>query len=128
MSLRKYLEEQAAAFNLTRVSMPQINDQENFLKYLLLNDVDAEWNLHPIDFIKPIQIDIDQEKVIAMTGKPNLKPIIVSDMGYILDGHHRYFASLLNDEDVISTYRVNTGINQLLALANDYVEQEGSDE
>lgn len=128
MSLRKYLEEQAAAFNLGRVSMPQIEDQESFIDYLRTKDIDTEWNLHTLDFIKPIQIDIDQDKVIAMAAQTHLKPVIVSDMGYILDGHHRYFAHVLNDESVISTYRVNTGINQLLALANDYVEQEGSDE
>lgn len=128
MSLRKYLEEQAAAFNISRVSMPQIEDQESFIIYVQSKGIDTVWGEHSIDYIKPIQTDIDQEKVIALAKKEILKPIIVSDMGYILDGHHRYFASILNDNETISTYRVNTGINQLLAIANDYVEQEGSDE
>lgn len=127
MSLRKYLEEQAAAFNIGRVHMPQIDDQEDFLTYLRSKGISSAWNYHTVDFIKPIQVDIDQTKVAAMAQQTNLKPIIVSDMGYILDGHHRYFAAVMNDESNISTYLVNTGINQLLAIANEYVE-EGSDE
>lgn len=127
-SFRHYVNEKVAAFNIGRSSMPQIHDQEKFKSYLDSKSISHLSHNVPIDFVTPIQADIDQKKVQSIDLDKPTRPIIVSDSFYILDGHHRYFAHMLYDMDGIDVIQVDTGINQLLALANDYVEEGSLDD
>ena len=127
ISLRHYIEEKVAAFNIGRSSMPQIKDQAHFKQHLdSLGVVYATYRVG-IDQITPVQVDIDQAKVQSIDPTKPSTPIIVSDAFYILDGHHRYFSHMFYDMDDIEVIQVDTGINKLLALANDYVEGSADD-
>lgn len=123
-NLKTYLLEHAAAFNIARNAMPQIYDQKKFAMYLELQGIQVSNSKVDVNWLKPVQIDIDQDKVEALSKDLGTsKPVIVSDMFYILDGHHRYFAHLFSDEfDEIEVIHADVGINKLLILANEFLE------
>lgn len=112
-----------SAFNIARSEMPQIADQEAFVQYLEFVGIPVEKVDSPLKTLAPTQVNFDQAKVDAI--KPPYGTIIVSDVGHILDGHHRYFAALADPEtSTISTYLCAAPINQLLKHAKDFLEDE----
>lgn len=108
--------------------MPQIKDQAHFKQHLETLGIFYSTRYVGVDQITPVQVDIDQAKVQSIDPSKPSAPIIVSDAFYILDGHHRYFSHMFYDMDEIEVIQVDTGINKLLALANDYVEQGAFDD
>jgi hypothetical protein len=65
---------------------------------------------------------MDRVTPTAMVGK---KPLVSKD-GYILDGHHRWCKSFLNDE-TIGIIRVVMNIRPLLDLTKQYPKVQYSD-
>lgn len=125
LSFTKFVTEKTVigGFNIPRASMPQIADQESFARYLEFLGVDVRFTKSHLSFLRPTQTEFDQEKVDAMSAPYGA--IIVSSDGYILDGHHRYFAAVADpDHDSIDTYTCDATINHLLAHANDYLSDE----
>lgn len=114
---------QHSAFNIARSQMPQIADQQAFVQYLDFVGIPVDQVDVPLKQLAPTQVNFDQAKVDAI--KAPYGPIIVSDVGHILDGHHRYFAALADPSvDSISTYQCADPINQLLKHAKDFLEDE----
>lgn len=114
---------QHSAFNIARSQMPQIADPQAFVQYLDFVGIPVEIVDVPLKQLAPTQVNFDQAKVDAI--KAPYGPIIVSDVGHILDGHHRYFAALVDpDTDSISTYQCAAPINQLLKHAKDFLDDE----
>ena len=80
-----------------------------------------------VGMLKATQGEINSEKVAGMAfakeqGKydPSKAPIIVSKDGYVLDGHHRWAATLLdNPSNEMNVYKVDTGIKELLKKADE---------
>lgn len=105
--------------NIGRSSMPQL-DTDAFVKHLEDNGISVYRNTDIKD-VKPLQVNIDTAKVseIASKGAANISPIIVSSDGYVLDGHHRYFASKAVD-CAVDGYVVELPINKLLKIALEY--------
>lgn len=123
LSFNQYVTEQSVigGFNIPRASMPQIADQTAFAAYLEFIGISVKKGPIALTSVKPTQTEFDQAKVDGMTGPYG--SIIVSTDGYILDGHHRYFAAL-RDQLEIDCYACDAPINQLLAHANDYLSDE----
>lgn len=124
LSFNQYVTEKTVigGFNIPRASMPQIADQESFARYLEFIGVDVRFVKSHLNFLKPTQTEFDQEKVDSMQAPYG--SIIVSNDGYILDGHHRFFAAVADpDHDSIDTYTCGVTINQLLAHAKDYLDE-----
>lgn len=126
-SLRQYINEKLGVMNIGRNDMPQIHDHDKFLGFLTSRAITYTQGMYPVDKIIPIQADINQDKVQTIN-TIGMRPIIISNGWYILDGHHRYFASVLNDHDDIEAIEVDQDINQLLISANEYVDSGGSDD
>lgn len=105
--------------NISRTSMPQL-DTDAFVKYLEDNSIGVYRNTD-IFGAKPLQVNIDTAKVdeIASKGAANISPIVVSSDGYVLDGHHRFFASKAIG-CAVDGYVVDLPINKLLKLALEY--------
>jgi len=110
-----------SAYPITRSSMPQL-DADDFKA--TLDFAGIPYDVHNVDGTKlrPTQSDYDPEKVKAIlsnlqdaaaNGKGDVgPPIITSNDGFVLDGHHRYIASTLADVP-IKTIQVDLPINQL---------------
>ena len=125
LSFTKFVTEQSVVggFNIPRASMPQIADQEGFAQYLEFLGVFVQRAPTQLSALKPTQTEFDQAKVDAI--KAPYGSIIVSSDGYILDGHHRFFAAVADpSHDSIDTYTCDVTINHLLAHANDYLSDE----
>lgn len=113
--------------NLPRAEMPQINRTlvPEFLNYLRENGVEVYKDQIPADQLKPIQAEINREKVIGMMKRTDLggNPPIISSDGYILDGHHRWLAMLNatyqqgQPAEPMDVWRVDTDMRSLLGLA-----------
>lgn len=115
-------------FNVSRISMPQIDDVQKFLAYLESIDVGYYNEYGYVDALKATQSEgFDEYKIsnIAMQIRkdpdsiPKMKPMLVSQDGYVMDGHHRALAG--GREKVKMPYIVvDTTSNKLLKLAYDF--------
>lgn len=81
---------------LPRHLLPQIPDDktDEFVDFLRGNDVGVIFTRLETKDLKPIQSEYDPNKVKNIQSKPEAisKQIIVSQGGFILDGHHRWLA------------------------------------
>jgi len=90
--------------------------------------------------LKPTQLDIYMDNALkkAKAGAdPNIDwapwnaSILVSKDGFLLDGHHRWAATILhnsqnpNDQKAMTIQQVNMPIEQLLKVANAYTDATG---
>lgn len=115
-----------SAFLVARLNMPQIKTISHFENYVQHLGINTSYiKVVPTDF-RPTQVDFDQSKVDRIVAQREItsKPIIGSTDGYILDGHHRYRASLQTETEV-NILVVDLDINKLLKLAMDYTELYG---
>jgi hypothetical protein len=109
--------------------MPQIlqKDFEDYLQWLKAQGVNVElMKVNGAD-LKPSQLDINEEKVKSMVAEvpDNLNnPIIISNDGYVVDGHHRWL-TLLNisanrDYVPINAYKMDLPIRELIKISMKY--------
>ena len=107
---------------VARKDMPQIatKDYPEFLDYLKEKGGDIVKKTLNAKELKPIQgefSDAGVEKAIAK-GKLD-KPIISSNDGYIIDGHHRWLAGYNTDSDV-KVYEVNMPVSELMKVVKEF--------
>lgn len=112
-----------SAFLIPREQMPQIKIDDFLYR---INQIGIEWVKEkgvPKNF-RPTQINFDSRKVqeildsLKTSGFDKNSPIVVSNDMYVLDGHHRYIASILANRPV-DVLAVDLPINKLLKLAMD---------
>jgi disulfide oxidoreductase YuzD len=105
--------------------MPQIRAKhmQDFLSYIKKNNgkvrkIDADPKK-----LKAIQGEFDKEKIKANIEKiktdGSLKPIIISDDDYVIDGNHRWLAAM-NAGEKIQAYKISMRGNKLLKITNKY--------
>lgn len=102
--------------------MPQIksDDLPEFLSFVKDNGVIVQKETYPARKLKPIQSEIDLEKVDQMNDElAKKKVIIVSGDNFILDGHHRWYYSYLKNE-IIPIVRVKITAKELLVLSKSF--------
>lgn len=113
----------AGNLNLPRRNMPQIL-QKNFNEYLgwLRNEGIniEELKVNGAD-LKPSQLDINEDKVKKMVVEvpDNLdNPIIISNDGYVIDGHHRWLTKINiaknRDYVPVNAYKMDLPIRELI--------------
>lgn len=116
-----------SAFLISRSQMPQV-DSTKLKDILKSNKIDHEiLSKCNVESFKPTQYEYDKYKVnlIKMEWRKDsnainkTKPIIVSEDGFVLDGHHRYFAALQSNTP-IDVLIVFLPINKLLKLVQDF--------
>lgn len=116
----------------------EVNLAEAFVAYLRDEQgIDVEVRTVRADYLKATQNELNGGKVAGMANAieaGNLDPegeaIFVSNDDYVVDGHHRWAATvgvqLKGDEPLnLKTRRINTDIISILKLANDWTVQMG---
>jgi len=119
--MRKNLKEDRdpIGHTLSRDLMPQITNPDDFISHLKDDGVESHRvNLHPDD-LKSSQMEFDGKKVRSMMAKPSKKPIIVSNDGHIMDGHHRWLADKKMNRKV-DAHHVDLPILDLITRARTY--------
>lgn len=115
--------------NLPRRNMPQVlqKDFEHYLDWLKQEGVGIEETEVNGASLSPSQLDINEDKVrqLIIDNADNLNdPIIVSNDGYVIDGHHRFLAILnksLNKHYVpINAYKMDLPIHELIKITMKY--------
>jgi hypothetical protein len=119
----------AGNMNLPRRNMPQIlqKDFEDYLGWLDGEGVGVEeLKVNGAD-LKPSQLDINEDKVKKMVSEipDNLdNPIIISNDGYVVDGHHRWLTKIniaKNRNYVpVNAYKMNLPIRELIKKSMKY--------
>lgn len=105
-------------WGIPRDKMPQVHKDNypEFLDYLSDNGVTFNKTTMPASDIKPIQSEFSDAGVVkALVKRKTKKPSILSSDNYIIDGHHRWLASLNTGNDIL-VYKTNVPANQLLEL------------
>ncbi len=126
----KYIEK---SLGVPRDEMPQIETKHiaGFLKFLKSKGVELEAKPVDVSDLKLTQGEINVEKVLNLmkNDTDSLDDyIVVSNDGYILDGHHRVVALYnLDNEADIRCIIVDVDIYELLELAFDYPKTEKED-
>lgn len=109
---------------LSRKLMPQIDDHKAFL-----DDLTADGISHSLETLRPnsirsTQLDFDPNKILSLQQQNGeMKPIITSNDGYVLDGHHRWMAAFNNNTE-IKSHVVQLPILELLARAKRHLMAE----
>jgi predicted ABC-type ATPase len=111
-----------------RSDMPQIQDPKHFLKHLEAeHDISHIKKMVDPDKLRSSQMEFDGEKVMGMRLNPSNKPIIVSNDGHVLDGHHRWLADKEEGRDS-AAYVCDLPILDLLHAAKHYNKMELNEE
>jgi hypothetical protein len=135
-SLYAALQEELVAlpksFGIPREEMPQIEGSQvgPFLRFLREHGVSVELIPVRVGSVRGTQANVDVDKVAKMVGDlvdapedhPLRDPVISSNDGYILDGHHRWAARMCLDptDAAMETWRVDLPIVELLRLAREF--------
>ncbi len=83
-----------------RKVMPQIDDTLSFMKWAHETKLAMVFDLVDPKTLKPTQLHPNQFDPRFFTFADLQKPAIVSDDGYIIDGHHRVIAHKINHTEV----------------------------
>jgi len=115
---------------IPREEMPQIksSDMTEFVQWLKTNKgVDSKTVAMTVDDLKPSQSKINVDKVKGMLAKKsidelsNSKPVLVTEDDYLVDGHHRWFALLVDDsKNTIKSVRVKANFEDFISMANEF--------
>lgn len=111
---------------IPRRNMPNIEnfDLEDFISWIKSKKISVKRTKILGRSLKPIQKDINFEvvKEIMTKSKDKLKrPVLVSNDGYILDGHHRWLAAVnLDSEYMMECFKIDLNAKDFLKLAMQY--------
>lgn len=114
-----------------RINLPQIAQHEEFIKDLTISGV----NLHKASVdpntLEPTQSEFNDDKVAKLVGNGGYKtfPIITSNDGFIVDGHHRWKASQVA-KDNIDILKIDMAYNDLASFLDgkSYIVNKGINE
>jgi hypothetical protein len=136
LSFKKFVEEiivpkKSKTLGISRSVMPQVRAKhmDKFIKHLNKNDVKVQKTILDPKKLKAIQGEFDKEKIKANIEKLKtgpLKPIIVSDDNYVIDGNHRWLASLNTGTPIIA-YKANKNGIRLLKITNNFKKVKRSE-
>ena len=110
-----------------RHKMPQITGDnfEDFKRWLSDQRITAhKKQITPSQF-KATQKDFNKNKIIKMLkhldiSNPSNRPILISNDGYILDGHHRWAAHWIKDDLPLNALEINLSVKKALHIMNSY--------
>jgi hypothetical protein len=111
---------------IPRIDMPQIPSKvlPDFLKGLDDDRIGVHRGVRKVREIKATQSELHMDKVREMQTQERanlLKPVIISKDGFLLDGHHRWAALVLeNPDNEIPVVQVDLPIKSLLARAKKF--------
>lgn len=113
------LNEAAIGMTFARSMMPQLGDGKAFIKHLKDSGVQSVKSKIDPDKLLSSQMEFDDEKIEALRKSPSSNPIIVSNDGHVLDGHHRWLADQQEGRDC-EAYVCNLPILDLMHKAKHF--------
>jgi hypothetical protein len=122
-NLEEEIEIPKIGMTFSRDLMPQIksSDISNFLIYLNKQNIDHKTKKLPVKELRSTQSEFDLSKIDQMIGQRSDTKILVSNDGYVMDGHHRWLADYNADkESKINSIVVDLPILELLRVAKEY--------
>lgn len=118
------------SLNVPRNEMPQVKstDMEDFRGWLSEQDIDSSEEYVGVKELKAIQSEINVQKVNGMLNAKSIKelssskPVLITADNYLIDGHHRWFALRVDDQNrnEILAIRAHMPVREFLKLAHDY--------
>ncbi|ALS32687.1 hypothetical protein PTRA_a1480 [Pseudoalteromonas translucida KMM 520] len=118
--------QQSETKNIPRAEMPQIKAENRgaLVNFMKARDISHEQDEVAAASLKPTQQEFSPAKVKkAMEFEGGNRSILVSNDGYVLDGHHQWLAAREKGEPVKVT-RLNAPIEQLVPLAKEMPSTE----
>lgn len=111
------------SLGISREDMPQItqNNHGDFKSFLDSHKIEVKTKqLHPAS-IMPCQNELNTHKIENLMSNTlkTMKPIFISNDGYILDGHHTWAANLLNGTLMIVN-EIGLPMNDLFNIVKEY--------
>lgn len=127
-TLREYMTE---CMSVTRINMPQVEDTASFTAYL--DSVGVAWSddITAVHHLRATQSEgFNNDKINSIIDSletdpdsaADMKPIISSEDGYVLDGHHRFLAAKQLGM-MIPIVKVELPLNKLMKLAYEYLSE-----
>lgn len=116
--------------NIPRSEMPQIKAENRgaMVNFMKARDISHEQDEVAASSLKPTQQEFSPGKVKkAMEFEGGNRSILVSNDGYVLDGHHQWLAASEKGEPV-KVIRLNAPIEQLVPLAKEMPSTETQDD
>lgn len=114
-----------------RINLPQIAQHEEFIKDLTISGVNFHKASVDPNTLEPTQSEFNHEKVAKLVGNGGYKtfPIITSNDGFIVDGHHRWKASQVA-KDNIDILKIDMAYNDLASFLDgkSYIVNKGINE
>ena len=112
---------ESGTLNIPREQMPQVDAEHRgaLVQFLGARGITHESAEVPADSLKPTQAEFSPKKVEHFAGNPSGRSILVSQDGYVLDGHHQWMAKRAAGEPV-KVIRLNAPIQDLLRLTHQF--------
>ncbi len=117
---------------ICRSEMPQIPDDyvHSFVQYVKNNNIPVYYDdKFPVGMVSLTQKNINLDKVSKIIYKMSNGHVqdenaqfIISDEGYLLDGHHRFLSKVYSGCSHIRVVRVVSCITKIIDLAHNYIE------
>jgi hypothetical protein len=112
------------AKDIPRKLMPQIYDAAKFAKTIKKKyNINSEFTKAPMAKFRPSQNEINKHRVKDVIGaikakKLDSNPLVVSEDGYIIDGHHRWAAyKKLHPDKHVPVLVIKKPVHEALGLA-----------
>lgn len=110
------------SLGIKRLDMPQIfsKNTEDFKKFLYDNNISyIEQEIHPKHLL-PSQNEFNIDKIENIIGNTLTSQIITSMDKYVVDGHHRWAAALLDGQPFVRCIEIMLPIRELLDKLHTY--------
>lgn len=122
-NLSEEIEIPKIGMTFSRALMPQIKGSKmaEFLSYLKNKDIEYKNARLPVKELRSTQSEFDLAKVDELIGQKNTGRIVVSNDGYIMDGHHRWLADYnYNKESKIDAIVIDLPILELMRVGKEF--------
>jgi hypothetical protein len=107
---------------IPREKMPQIDseDHKSFKKFLDKRNIGVRMiEINPKS-LRATQGEFDSKKIESGLKKTEIRPIIVSQDGFVIDGHHRWLQAINGNKNTMKAIEIGTDARKALKLANKF--------
>lgn len=125
VEVKIWLPDPKNTLGIKRSNMPQVksNKYDDLVAYLESHDAHGRIRMIPAKDLNPIQGEFSEKGVLQSLqkfvnlGDSKAKPLITSSDNYIIDGHHRWLATMnTRPNEAIKVLQFNKSVKELLNL------------
>lgn len=110
------------SLGIKRSEMPQVSsgDMPEFLNFLADRGVKFSSGDVKVKNYKSSQAEVNASAAAKLTGANLQKSIIVSNDGYVIDGHHRWYGKLISGEKFASAVKIDMKAKDLFDVMKEF--------